>query len=324
MKKFRFGRLFSGKVRRMKHQASRIRFWWRREFDEPTILLSAAILAVGILVVIGLYAAVPDWREDFFPGIFVEFNGMLFDVVVFGIIVASFVRRMERRQERQRQQEIIDDFKKWDTEEGRLRIGGAVRRINRLGTTSIDFAGIEISDFSFADHDIKSLRGSTFYDGNWGGGSRDKVKLHRIDFSYVDCRDVVFSKLNPLIGLGLNAVFAEVKDCNFYDADLSKASFKGAHLEWTTEHPDELGVWHEEEGGRHSFEQTYYSPFCNAILNGASFADVRFTNADFREAVGVLECDFTGAKGLETCVFDDENTKIAVLEMSKRPNIASC
>ncbi|PLU25403.1 hypothetical protein BMJ20_33515 [Sinorhizobium medicae] len=103
-------------VRRVKQARSRSRLWWRRQLDEPTIILSSAILAVGILFVIVLYAAIPAWREDFFPGVFVEFNGMLFDVVLFGIIVATFVRRMERRQERQRQQEILDDYKKWDTE----------------------------------------------------------------------------------------------------------------------------------------------------------------------------------------------------------------
>ncbi|MDX0480944.1 hypothetical protein GOL95_32195 [Sinorhizobium medicae] len=308
-----------GKVRRMRHVPSRIRLWWRREFDEPTILLSAAILVVGILLVSALYAWIPNWREGFFQGIFVEFNGMLFDVVVFGIIVASFIRRMERRQERQRQQEIIADFKKSDTEEGRLRLGGAVRRLNRLGITGIDFAGIEISDFSFSDHDITSIKGSTFYDGTLGGGSRQRVKLERVGFDYVDCQGVVFSKFNPLSALGVDAVFAELKDCNFLYADLSNAVFNGAHLEWTTEHPELFGVWHDDED-HSSFEPTHYSPFHNAVLNRASFVDVRFKNADFREVVDVLECDFTGAKGLESCLFADEKTKNAVIEMSKRVN----
>lgn len=306
-----------GKARGMKHVPTRIRLWWRREFDEPTILLSAAILVVGILLVAALYTSVPSWREGFFQGIFVEFNGMLFDVVVFGIIVASFVRRIERRQERQRQQEIIDDFKKWDTEEGRLRIGGAVRRLNRLGITGIDFAGIEISDFSFPRHDIKSIRGSTFYDGSWGGGSRERVKLERVDFASVDCREVTFSKFNPLSGLGLNAVFAELKDCDFEEVNLSGADFNGAHLEWTTEHPDELGVWHDDEEPP-GYQQTYYPPFYNAVLDGASFIDATFKNADFRDAIGVLKCDFAGAKGLETCLFDDEEIKHAVLKKSKQ------
>ncbi|PLU25419.1 hypothetical protein BMJ20_33520 [Sinorhizobium medicae] len=112
-------------------------------------------------------------------------------------------------------------------------------------------------------------------------------------------------------------MFAELKDCNFYYADLSKAAFKGAHLEWTTEHPDELGVWHDDEEPP-AYQQTYYPPFFNADLEGASFVDATFKNADFRKAVAVLECDFTGAKGLETCLFDNEKTKNAVLALSER------
>ncbi len=303
--------------RRIKSAVSRTRLWWTRELEDPIILLSWGILAVGILVVAALYIAEPSWRKDFLPGVFVEFNGMLFDVLVFGIFVAWFMRRLERRQERQRQQEIIDDYKKWDTEEGKLRISGAVRRINRLGTTSIDFAGIEISDFSFPQHDIASIKGSTFYDGDWGTGSRDSMKLERVDFGFVDCREVIFSKFNPFTGFGTGLVSAELKDCNFNYADLSGAVFRGAHLEWTTEHPDELGVWHDDDEPP-SFEQTYYPPFFNADLEGALFVDATFKNADFRGANNVLDCDFAGAKGLETCIFDDEDTKNAVLEMSKR------
>lgn len=304
-------------TRRMKSVASRIRLWWKRELEDPIILLSSGILAVGIFVVAVLYAVKPSWRDDFLPGVFVEFNGMLFDVFVFGIFVASFVRRLERRQERQRQQEIIDDYKKWDTEEGKLRIGGAVRRINRLGITSIDFSGMEISDFSFPRHDIKSIRGATFYDGDWGLGSRGRMKLERVDLASVDCREVIFSKFNPFAGFGTNFVFAELKDCNFDYADLSGAAFKGAHLEWTTKHPDELGVWHDDQEPP-AFQQTYYPPFFQADLEGTSFVDATFKNADFRDAINVLNCDFAGAKGLETCLFDDEKTKNAVLAMSKR------
>ncbi|WP_165913925.1 pentapeptide repeat-containing protein [Sinorhizobium americanum] len=271
----------------------------------------------GVLVVAVAYTEIPSLRNDFFTGVFVEFNGMLFDVFVFGIIIAAFVRRMERRQECQRQQEIIDDFKKWDTDEGKLRIAGAVRRLNRLGVTSINFDGIEISNFSFPQHDIKSIRGATFYLGHWYRGSRERMKLDTVDFSDVDCRSVIFSKSNPLSGLGVDAVFAELKDCDFYYADLSGAVFKGAHLEWTTEHPDELGVWHDDEEPP-AFQQIHYPPFCNAHLEGASFVDATFKNADFRDAIGILKCDFTGAKGLETCLFDDEETKHAALAMSKR------
>ncbi|MDZ5698694.1 pentapeptide repeat-containing protein [Chelativorans sp. M5D2P16] len=276
------------------------------------------VLVAGVSLVVTLYLAIPGLQDGFFNGVFVEFNGMLFDVVVFGILIALFVRAMERRREVQRQQEIIDDYKKWNSDEGRFRIAGAIRRLNRFGKTDIDFGGIEVSDFSFRRHDIRSIRGSTFYDGTWGEmGSRDDVKLERVDFHSVDCREVVFSKFHPFAGFTLDIVFASIKDCNFAEADLANAVFKGAHLKWTEEHPDELGIWHEFPDEPPAFQQTHYPPFWRADLQGASFVDATFKNADFRGADGVLECDFTGAKGLESAIFDDDEVKKSVLRMSQ-------
>ena len=297
----------------------RIGLWVSREFFEYTILLSALILAFGLLIVVSLYSAVPELQDGFWPGVFIEFNGMLFDVVVFGILIAFFVRSAERRWEAKRQQEIIDDYKKWEGDEAKFRIAGAIRRLIRSGRTDIDFGGIELSNFSFRGHDIKSIKGSTFYDGTWGEmGSWDRVSLEEVDFSHVDCREVTFSKFNPFVGLNVNIVFALIKDCSFTEADLSGAIFNGAHLTWTMEHPAELGIWHEFPGEPPYFQQTHYPPFSNANLKRASFIDARFKNADFREAEGILACDFTGAKGLETCLFDNEKIRDAVLSQAKR------
>lgn len=301
---------------RTKQLKARIVSRLKQEADEPTILISLVVLTAGVGLVAILLTAIPNSRDGYLPGVFIEFNGMLLDVIVFGVIAAWLLRRSDRRQQRQRQQETIDDYKKWDTEEGKLRVAGAVRRLIRLGTTSIDFGGLETTDFSFARHDIKSIRGSTFYDGTWGtSGSRDRVTLEKVDFGGVDCRDVTFSQFNPLPA-SWGVQFALLKDCNFVYAKLEKAVFNGAHLEWTTEHPQDCFEYDEENGSSY---RVHYPPFCDAQLEGASFRDVTFKNADLRGAIDVLECDFTGARGLESCLFDDEKTREAVLKMAKGP-----
>ena len=48
-------------------------------------------------------------------------------------------------------------------------------------------------------------------------------------------------------------------------------------------------------------------------LKGASFEDVTFRNADFRDAVNIGDCTFTGAKGLDECLFDNEGVKEQIL-----------
>jgi uncharacterized protein YjbI with pentapeptide repeats len=295
--------------------------WLRHEFFAHTMLFASLVLIGGILIIAILYAAIPELRDGFWSGVFVEFTGMLFDIVIFGLLIAFWDRISDGRFEARRQQEIIDDFKKWNSDEARHRIAGAIRRLNRNGVTSIKFAGIELHDFSFRQHDIISIMGSSFHEGDWGyGGSRDKTVLKNVDFSSANCREVIFSPYVILRGM---IVLTLVKDCKFIQSDLRGAVFKGTRLEWTAEHPEDLGIWHDDEEGGPFFEQTYYPAFWQANLKGASFSDAILKNVDFREAEGILECDFTDAQGLETCLFDNDQTKETILRRSQPASVPS-
>ncbi len=306
---------YQRRIRNFRRRIRNFRRWLADQIYSDAIAFSLIVLAISILIVGLMYRSYARWTDEFWKGVFIEFTGMIFDVAVFGVLIAFFIRITERRREIRRQEEIIDDFKKWDSDEARYRIAGAIRRLSRLGKTDIDFGGIELRNFSFRNRDIKSIKGSLFYDGTWGEmGSRDQTLLERVDFFSVDCRDVTFSPFNPFSGWGAGIVFAQLTDCNFVEANLANARFTGATLEWTTPHPEELGIWHEMPDGGQSFQQTHYPPFSGADLTGVSFADATFKNADFREAENILSCDFKGATGLETCLFDDEEIRDAVFK----------
>lgn len=293
--------------------------WIKTEIFSSTVIFSVITLLLCVLISLSLYSIYPDYRVGFFEGIFIEFNGMIFDIFVFGIVTAVFIQLTEKNRELTRQREIIDDYKKWDSDEGKLRIAGAVRRINRLGRTDIDFGGLEISKFSFRQHDIRSIKGSTFHDGTWGEmGSRDEVKLERVEFDSVDCSNVVFSTLNPVSGLGISWALASIENCTFRDATLLKAVFNGAHLLWSEAPPETLGDFEEIDDDHYAFHKKHHPPFDGAELSGTSFKDCLFKNVDFREANGVLECEFTGARGLESGIFDDDEIKRQVLELAKK------
>ena len=277
------------------------------------------IAVAGFLALIAalLLYFLKRWYSDFsevYRGVYVEAVGATMDIVIFGVVIALFDLFRRRSAEVARQMEIIDDFKKWNSEESRHRIAGAIRRLNRLGQTAIDFRGIEISNFSFVGNDIKSIAGSTFYDGTWGTmGRGDKVTLEKVDFGSLDCTGVTFSKFHPFPTPEFSLVFASFRDCNFVDANLSGACFRGASLEWTSEPPDEIGDVVDMGDGQVAFLQTYYPPFSGAELSGASFEDATFRNVDFRDAKELLDCNFRGARGLESCEFDNDEMKENVL-----------
>ena len=274
-------------------------------------------IVIGVVMILGL-GALLGWydgdRDEIFRGIYIEAGGAVMDILVFGIILAGLASMTSRRREITKQMELIDDYKKWNSEEARYRIAGAIRRLNRLNCTAIDFSGIEMSNFRFRWLEIENIAGSTFYDGSWGTWSgKDQVILTDVDFAVVDCRNVMFSKSDPLSGLDMPHRFATFADCNFRGAQLQGAVFRGACLEWSENPPEEVGKWVDIGDGHAAFNQTYYPPFDGADLKGASFGDVLFKNADFRGAKNIQECTFTGAKGLDECMFDNEEMKGQIL-----------
>ena len=281
-------------------------FWYDTNFP----------MAIGLFAVCALITCIWWWLDPQDPSnLWPEMGGMTLDVFFILIVFALFEHRRNKRQDIARQREVIDDYKRWDHPEAHLRIAGAIRRLNRLGVFAIDFAGARLSDLHFAREGIGRLDGSTFFNGEWGQKIGDtSVILSKVNFSSISCRGVVFSPFNPLSGLGFtNSAFARFQDCSFNEADLSNAKFDGAEIAWTGEPPVENVEMIEEDDGGHFWMQTHYGPFDRADLKGASFKDCIFKNADFREAENVLKADFTGAKGLEAALFDNDEIRAAVL-----------
>lgn len=281
------------------------------------LAISSAVVLVSLLV--GLYFVFPGVGDGLAQGVYVEATGFLLDLLFFGVVLAFVLRWQDKRQSILRYLEEIQDFKRWNTDEGRLRIAGAVRRLSALGRTSIDFVGMKLSDFSFKHSDIKSIQESKFYEGEWGNlSSREEVELTRVDFSHVNCSKVLFSRFNPLEGFGIAPPVVMV-DCSFQNSDLRKAVFDGSAMKWTSSPPSSLYEEFEYEDGTPGSTQAIYPAFDGADLTGASFKTVTFDNADFRNANNLLLADFAGARGLNSCAFDDASTRAEIMARAKNP-----
>lgn len=247
-----------------------------------------------------------------------ELGGMTLDVFVILVVYEAFAQRRAQRASIERQLETIDDHKRWDAEEARLRIAGALRRLAVLGVTKVAFAGLRLSDFDFAEHGIRSLAGSTFYDGDWGNPHNvSGIRLQRVDFSHLDCSGVEFSPFEPLEmfdnGNEPLSRYANFLDCAFRETNLRGAAFNGAELRWTQAPPDDHFEWDEDANGEPFSIPISQGPFHNADLQGAGFRGCRLVNADFRGAENLERADFFGAKGLEKAIFDTPAMREAVM-----------
>jgi len=279
--------------------------------------------AFGLLIFISL-AAWAWSRIEPDSHLWPHLAGVAMEVFFVLIIFALFESYRLVDEGNHRQHEIIDDFKRWDSIEARYRIAGAARRLNRAGISKMDFSGLRLSNFDFAKAGVNDLQHSIFYDGTWGERFGDaRVELNAVEFNHVNCREVVFSAMNPLNGLGLLSIkFAIFTDCSFIECPLRGSIFNGAELTWSKLPPAEIYEEYESSDGQLSRSQILYGPFYNADLTWASFRGTRFSNADFRGAEGLEDADFFEAVGLEDAYFDNEGVRQIVLNSVRRDRLA--
>lgn len=261
---------------------------------------TSIILSASLLAVLDQYETFGEiWR-----GLYIAAWGTAMSTFLVGVVVTWFAASREIKLQIERYIDEIEDNKKLDTEEAKSRIAGSLRRLARLGKTDVDLSGIILKSFSFSYQGIRSLKSAVFCHGWHFVGHKNATILEDVDFSFVDCNNVIFSRstfdstLEGLIG----------KNLSFIDASLREACFDGANLEWTSCKAKE-DDWYIDHGfdddGRPLLEQIYYPAFFGADLSGCSFrfANIRF--GDFRGSENILEADFHNAQGLETCFFDE-------------------
>lgn len=284
----------------------------RRVVADTSLLTAGILLAVAVGVWLAWHYAFPSFGSDYR----VEFMGLIFDIFFILMIFAVLQYGAQRRQAIARQEETVEDYKRWDSVEARFRLAGALRRLNRLGVTTIDFTGVRLSDFNFSDNKIQDISGSVFYDGSWGEPFKpNEIALTKVSFDWVRCNNVQFSPFNPLQAFKSQVLgFASFADCSFRYCKLEGSSFNGAHLLWTDKPPDSL----YEDGGYDDDGfpiaiRAHYGPFEDADLKGVSFRNTQFANADFRGVLNIAKADFTGAGGLDTCIFDQDALENEVL-----------
>jgi uncharacterized protein YjbI with pentapeptide repeats len=299
-------------LRRLHRWLQRGKIPLRKAWDwiEPAWPALAVSAALGLIIF--LFPPVFSAPDEFYKGIYFAAWGAFLDILLVAVILVVFDGIRRRRQNINRYIEEIDDYKKLDSEEARLRIAGNIRRLARLGKTSIDFSGIILRNFSFYSQDIECLRGATFSMGlRIDRMSKNSTELEGVDFSHIDCRGVVFSRSFDkvsafgLIGKNLHFVSANLADASFEGAKLSWTEYKAAESEWFLD----LG---EDDDGRSRQGQVHYPAFAEADLKGCSFRYAELDHADFRGAENILEADFTGTKGLTSCFFD-EDVRVKVL-----------
>lgn len=168
-------------------------------------IVAGIIVAVILSLLDNIYFT--SWED-----VLVEAHGLLFDLILFGVLLTIYDIRRQKKNKIERLKEELDDYRGWDEKEAMYRNIGIIRRLNNLGISKIN---LNKSYLSGADLSGTNLSGSKIVQSN----------LSNTDLSVVDMSDTIlfWSDLSHSILLGTNLLNAKLSKVNLEGADLSGA-----------------------------------------------------------------------------------------------------
>lgn len=228
---------------------------------ERPLLTAAAVLVLVTFVVVGL--SMPYYLEDpggFWPQILAEAHGMIFDILIIGILLYWLNERGEVRQRIRTYQDEIDDFRQLESEEASFRTVGNIKRLNRHQVTQINLVN---SCLPRTNLNYVNLKGSNMNSANLTNSSLIESNMEGARLNQANFEN---SNLNQVC---LKSAYAS--GANFKDAFLIKAQLQNALL--------------------------IKANFHNAYLMEADLRGSYLMGADFEQA-SLYKADLRGAKGL--------------------------
>ncbi len=126
-----------------------------RDSGKLTPLIFFALIAVVVLCLIVALDIIfkPDGVD-----VLVEFNGLFFDLLIFGILLTIYDTWSRRRERINTLHDQLDDFWDWKSEEGILRKVGIIKRLIEFNHPTSRMTAIYLSE----QVDLSKLRSSKF------------------------------------------------------------------------------------------------------------------------------------------------------------------
>jgi len=220
--------------------------------EKPILTALILLILLGTLVVGSTLIRGNNYKGEFLNNILVEAHGLLFDIIVFGILIVFFYRMGERRRDINRWKEEIDDYRRWDEKEATYRIVGNIKRLNRENITEIDLsycflrdaklgkAPQDLVDYTEALLDYSAIKERSkgrlviveeAKEKEWiadlRGSNLTRTNFCNANLFMVDFRD---AKLYHADLRGADLFWAKLQNANLRRADLRNASMPEAEL----------------------------------------------------------------------------------------------
>lgn len=203
-------------------------FYNRIVLEESNLSIITLVLLVLIVIVPTLLSG-KYGNPDFLDNVLGEANGMVLDLLVFGVLVSWFSRIGERRREIQHYLNEIDDFRDWPEQVAAHRIRGNIRRLNNLGISRMNLAKCYLGE---ANLENVKLSGSELWKSNLSRSDLESGQLDGCDMWSTDFRNSILRSVNLSLSRSDNAQFAnaDLSDANLASSTLVGADFENANL----------------------------------------------------------------------------------------------
>lgn len=164
-------------------------------------------------------------RGDFIEGIAVEAFGMLFDILVLGLIFSIFYNLGENRRNIQRYLEEIDDLRGWQDQEAMFRHVGNIKRLVRLGQKNLPLQECYLENATLGRLD---LHGANLELANLQDAGLQWANLQEADLEGAYLLRVYLQGANLFLA---NLYLADLQEAYLEEADLKGADLREAILE---------------------------------------------------------------------------------------------
>ena len=259
--------------------------------ENPLLITTTVLLFTGTIV---MFISLPVYLrepEDFYINFVAELNGMVFELLVFSIIIVWLNQLGTKSQQIRSYKDEIDDFRMWESEESAYRTVGNIKRLNRHKIYNIDLVNCYLSKTNLSYVVLKeaNLNNVNASNSNLIECNLESARLNRTNFENSNLNQV---NLQGAFASGTNFKDAYMIKANLNKAFLIKADFKNAFL--------------------------MEADLSEANLTGANLDNANLYKADLRNAVGLTIEQLANVRTLYLAQFD-----MPLLEMlqSKYPDL---
>jgi len=225
-------------------------------------LLTTTIVLVLVSVIV-FSLSLPHYNGHvnyFYENLLVEAHGMIFDLLVIGILLVWLNKVGEKRLRVRRHQEEIDDFRHWINDEASFRIAGDIKRLNKDGIFTMDLYNCHLRNVNL-----------------------NYVVLTSSNMNYINLEDSSLQNAS-MANVRLNQ--ANLQNVKLQGAKMKNAQLSGANLQFSTPIKADL-----------TGANLIKAKLNGAVMIDCILIDSMLAGADFTDA-NLFKTDFTGAKGL--------------------------